>query len=354
MERLAIMASTGSGSVVASPELQIWGWGIDPSTVLELEGLVTAFDTPGGRVRAVDGVSLRVAAGRTLCIAGESGCGKSVTALSIMGLLADKARIEAGRIVFRGRDLVPLSPTERRRLRGRELAMIFQEPLTALNPVLPVGEQVAEVFRIHGTAGPKEARERALALFEQVHIPDAARRFGEYPHQLSGGMKQRVTIAMALAHRPALLIADEPTTALDVTIQAQVLNLLAELQREIGMAMVFVTHDLAVVAQIADEVAVMYAGRVVERAPVAELFERPAHPYTRGLLASRPRPGQTRHDGTPLPSIRGSLPPLGQRAGGCAFRDRCPMAEPRCALEQPALRPVAPAHEAACLLLEAA
>jgi oligopeptide/dipeptide ABC transporter ATP-binding protein len=322
--------------------------------VLELEGLVTAFETPRGRFRAVDGVSLRVDAGRTLCIAGESGCGKSVTALSVMGLLADNARVEFGRILFRGRDLVPLPPAERRRLRGRELAMIFQEPLTALNPVLPVGDQVAEVFRIHGTAGPKEARERAMALFEQVHIPDATRRFGEYPHQLSGGMKQRVTIAMALAHRPALLLADEPTTALDVTIQAQVLNLLAELQREIGMAMVFVTHDLAVVAQIADEVAVMYAGRVVERAPVAELFERPAHPYTQGLLAARPRPGQTRHDGTPLPAIRGNLPPLGQRATGCTFRDRCPRAEARCASETPALRPVAPGHEAACLLLGAA
>jgi peptide/nickel transport system ATP-binding protein len=327
------------------------GWGIDPGTVLELEALVTAFDTPRGRFHAVDGISLRVDAGRTLCIAGESGCGKSVTALSIMGLLPDNARIQSGRIHFRGRDIVPLSPAERRRLRGRELAMIFQEPLTALNPVLPVGEQVAEVFLIHGTARAHEARARALELFEQVHIPDPVRRFHEYPHQLSGGMKQRVTIAMALAHRPALLIADEPTTALDVTIQAQVLNLLAELQRKIGMAMVFVTHDLAVVAQIADEVAVMYAGRVVECAPVADLFERPAHPYTRGLLASRPRPGQTRHDGTPLPSIRGSLPPLGTRAAGCAFRDRCPQAEPRCAQSEPALRRVAPAHEAACLLL---
>jgi oligopeptide/dipeptide ABC transporter ATP-binding protein len=294
-----------------------------------------------------------VNAGRTLCIAGESGCGKSVTALSVMGLLADSARVVSGRILFRGRDLVPLPPAERRRLRGREMAMVFQEPLTALNPVLPVGAQVAEVFRIHGTAGARAARERALALFEQVRIPDAARRFEEFPHQLSGGMKQRVTIAMALAHRPALLLADEPTTALDVTIQAQVLNLLAELQREIGMAMVFVTHDLAVVAQIADEVAVMYAGRVVERAPVAELFERPAHPYTQGLLAARPRPGQTRHDGTPLPAIRGTLPPLGQRAAGCAFRDRCPRAEARCAQQQPALRAVAPGHEAACLLLEA-
>jgi peptide/nickel transport system ATP-binding protein len=226
--------------------------------------------------------------------------------------------------------------------------------MTALNPVLSVGEQVAEVFRIHGTATAADARARALQMLEQVKIPDAARRYGEYPHQMSGGMKQRVMIAMALAHHPALLIADEPTTALDVTIQAQVLNLLAELQRELGMAIIFVTHDLAVVAEIADEAVVMYAGRVVERAPVNDLFERPAHPYTRGLLAARPRPGQTRHGGSTLNVIPGSLPALHERGKGCAFRERCPRAMPRCAQDEPALQSVAPGHEAACHLLTAA
>jgi oligopeptide/dipeptide ABC transporter ATP-binding protein len=234
--------------------------------------------------------------------------------------------------------------------------MIFQEPMTALNPVLSVGEQVAEVYRIHHTAGPDEARRRALKMLEQVKIPDAARRYGEYPHQLSGGMKQRVMIAMALAQGPKLLIADEPTTALDVTIQAQVLNLLADLQRELGMAIVFVTHDLAVVAEIADEVLVMYAGKVVEQASVTDLFERPAHPYTQGLLSARPQPGRTRHDGVPLNVIPGSLPALHERGEGCQFRARCPKAHARCESVEPHLQAVAgqPAHQAACHLLDTA
>ncbi|HEY6134989.1 MAG TPA: ABC transporter ATP-binding protein [Rubrivivax sp.] len=312
---------------------------------------MTSFRTPRGSFRAVDGLSLKVPMGKTVCIAGESGCGKSVTALSIMGLLPDNAHIESGQILFKGQDLVVLDAAARRRLRGRELAMIFQEPMTALNPVLPVGAQIAEVFRIHGSAGASEARQRALKMLEQVKIPDAARRYGEYPHQMSGGMKQRVMIAMALAHHPALLIADEPTTALDVTIQAQVLNLLAELQHELGMAIIFVTHDLAVVAEIADEVVVMYAGRVVERAPVLDLFERPSHPYTRGLLAARPRPGQTRHDGSTLNVIPGSLPALHERGSGCTFRTRCPRAMARCAEAEPALQAVGDGHEAACFLL---
>jgi peptide/nickel transport system ATP-binding protein len=332
-------------------DLPALGADVAASATLEVRDLVTSFRTPSGALRAVDGVSLSVPAGRIVCIAGESGCGKSVTALSIMGLLPDNALIESGRILFKDRDLVALDAAARRRLCGRDLAMIFQEPMTALNPVLSVGEQVAEVFRIHGTAGAAESRQRALQMLEQVKIPDAARRYGEYPHQMSGGMKQRVMIAMALAHRPALLIADEPTTALDVTIQAQVLNLLAELQREIGMAIVFVTHDLAVVAEIADEVVVMYAGRVVERAPAVELFERPAHPYTSGLLAARPRPGQTRHDGSALSMIPGSLPALHERGVGCAFRARCPQAMARCAEAVPALGAVGAGHEAACFLL---
>ena len=317
---------------------------------------MTAFSTPRGTLRAVDGLSLRVEAGKTLCIAGESGCGKSVTALSIMGLLPDNARIEQGQILFKGQDLTRLPADARRRLRGRELAMIFQEPMTALNPVLTVGDQIAEVYRIHGSADARGAREQALQMLERVKIPDCARRYGEYPHQLSGGMKQRVMIAMALANRPAVLIADEPTTALDVTIQAQVLNLLAELQREMGMGIVFVTHDLAVVAEIADEVVVMYAGKVVERATAVDLFERPAHPYTLGLLAARPRPGQTRRDGSTLNVIPGSLPALHERGRGCQFRARCPRAQALCAEAEPLLQPVVPGqddHQAACFLLAA-
>jgi len=325
-----------------------------PNTVLDVRDLVTSFRTRQGPVLAVDGVSLRVLAGQTLCIAGESGCGKSVTALSIMGLLPDNARIERGEILLRGQDLVPLDADARRRVRGRDLAMIFQEPMTALNPVLTVGAQIAEVFLIHGTAGAAQARAQALQMLQRVQIPDAARRYGEYPHQFSGGMKQRVMIAMALAHRPALLIADEPTTALDVTIQAQVLNLLATLQREMGMGIVFVTHDLAVVAQIADVVVVMYAGRVVERAAVQALFEQPAHPYTVGLLGARPRAGQTRHDGSTLQVIPGSLPPAHARGSGCRFQARCAHAHARCRQEEPALRPVGAAdsgHQAACFLV---
>jgi oligopeptide/dipeptide ABC transporter ATP-binding protein len=329
---------------------------IESTTALEVRGLVTSFRTPRGTLRAVDGLSLKVPAGKTLCIAGESGCGKSVTALSVMGLLPETAHVDAGQILFNGRDLLTLPASERRLLRGRELAMIFQEPMTALNPVLSVGEQIAEVYRIHGTASKVQARQRALKMLEQVKIPDAARRYGEYPHQLSGGMKQRVMIAMALAQGPQLLIADEPTTALDVTIQAQVLNLLADLQRELGMAIVFVTHDLAVVAQIADEVLVMYAGKVVEQASVTDLFERPAHPYTQGLLAARPQHGRTRHDGVPLSVIPGSLPALHERGQGCQFRARCPKAHARCEQAEPLLQVVngQATHQAACHLLDAA
>ncbi len=315
---------------------------------------MTSFKSARGHVRAVDGVSLRVAAGKTLCIAGESGCGKSVTALSIMGLLPENAEVEAGEVLFRGQDLLQLPERARRQLRGQAIGMIFQEPMTALNPVLTVGAQIAEVFLIHRSASPAQARARALAMLEKVQIPDPARRYDEYPHQMSGGMKQRVMIAMALAHGPDLLLADEPTTALDVTIQAQVLRLLRALQGEIGMAVVFVTHDLAVVAEIADEVLVMYAGRVIERADVFSLFERPAHPYTRGLLAARPRLGQTRHDGGLL-VIPGRAPQPGQRGPGCAYADRCQRAQPRCRTEQPALQPLSLAathastpHEVAC------
>jgi peptide/nickel transport system ATP-binding protein len=321
--------------------------------VLDVQSLGTSFRTPRGRLRAVHGVSFQVQPGQTVCIAGESGCGKSVTALSIMGLLPDNARADEGAVHFRGNDLLRLAPDARRALRGRELAMIFQEPMTALNPVQPVGRQIAEVFAIHGTASRSEAAPRALAMLERVHIPDAARRYGEYPHQMSGGMKQRVMIAMALAHRPALLVADEPTTALDVTIQAQVLRLLRELQAEMGTGIVFVTHDLAVVAEIADEVVVMYAGRVVERASVLHLFERPAHPYTMGLLAARPRAGQTRRSHGRLSVIPGVLPALHEQISGCRYQARCPRVQARCRSEEPGLQAVGSsaldgAHEVAC------
>ena len=322
------------------------------ASLLEIDGLVTSFRTPRGQVRAVDGVSLRVERGQTVCIAGESGCGKSVTALSVMGLLPDVARVDAGAIRFNGVDVLTLPPRQRRGLRGRALAMVFQEPMTALNPVQSIGRQVAEVFAIHGTAGRAEARDKVLALLRQVKIPDPERRYDEYPHQMSGGMKQRVMIAMALANRPELLIADEPTTALDVTIQAQVLHLLRELQRELGTGIVFVTHDLAVVAEIADRVVVMYAGRVVEQGGVLDVLERPAHPYTIGLLAARPRPGQTRHGGDRLAVIPGTVPSPLERIAGCRYQARCPRVQERCRVDVPALARVANGadeeHAAAC------
>ncbi len=321
-----------------------------PGSLLEIDGLVTSFRTPRGALRAVDGVSLRVERGRTLCVAGESGCGKSVTALSVMGLLPSSARIEQGAIRFEGLDLLALPPAQRRGLRGRAMAMVFQEPMSALNPVQTIGRQVAEVFAIHGTAGRAEAREKVLALLRQVRIDDPERRIDDYPHQLSGGMKQRVMIAMALANRPGLLVADEPTTALDVTTQAQVLQLLREAQRELGTGMLFVTHDLAVVAGIADRVAVMVAGRVVEQGSVLDVLETPAHPYTIALLAARPRPGATRRGGARLPAIPGAMPSPFERVDGCRYRARCPRAQARCGTDDPVLARVARGHDhvAAC------
>jgi peptide/nickel transport system ATP-binding protein len=326
--------------------------------LLQVEGLVTTFRTPRGPVRAVDGVSLRVERGQTVCIAGESGCGKSVTALSVMGLLPDSAQVEAGTIRFDGVDLLALPPAERRGLRGRSLAMIFQESMTALNPVLSVGHQIAEAFAIHGTAGRREAREKVLALLRNVRIPDAERRYDDYPHQMSGGMKQRVMIAMALANRPELLLADEPTTALDVTIQAQVLQLLKQLQREQGTGIVFVTHDLAVVAEIADRVVVMVGGRVVEQGGVVDVLAHPAHPYTVGLLGARPRRGQTRHGGHRLAVIPGTVPSALAPIDGCRYQARCPRAQARCRAEAPPLAAVAhgadDGHAAACHFPEGA
>ncbi len=325
-----------------------------PDSLLEIDGLVTAFRTPRGALTAVDGASLRVERGQTLCIAGESGSGKTALALSVMGLLPDGARVERGAIRFNGVDLEGLSATERRRLCGRSLAMVFQEPMSALNPVQPVGRQIAEVFAIHGTAPRDEARARVLALLRRVGMDDVERRYGAYPHELSGGMRQRVMIAMALANRPELLVADEPTTALDVTIQAQVLQLLRELQREQGTGIVFVTHDLAVVAAIADRVAVMVAGRVVEQGGADDVLRRPAHPYTLALLAARPRPGRTRRSGERLVTIPGVPPSAFERVEGCRYQARCPRVQARCRAEAPALARVTPAdadaqeHEVAC------
>jgi peptide/nickel transport system ATP-binding protein/oligopeptide transport system ATP-binding protein len=295
----------------------------------------------------VDGVSLDVARGRTLGIVGESGCGKSVLSLSIMRLVAHPGRIASGRVLLEGRDLGALSAAEMRGVRGRDIGMIFQEPMTSLNPVHSVGFQITEAIRAHEPrASGQTLRDRGIAALRRVRIPAPERRFDEYPHQLSGGMRQRVMIAMALACEPKLLIADEPTTALDVTVQAQILDLLRELQAETGMAIILITHDLGVVAEMADDVAVMYAGKVIERATARDLFEDPQHPYTLGLLGSIPRLDEERDR---LLAIRGSVPPPFALPPGCRFEPRCPFSINSCREAQPPLLGVAPAHEAACI-----
>jgi peptide/nickel transport system ATP-binding protein len=320
--------------------------------LLRVEGLVTAFETEGGVVRAVDGVDLTVEAGRTLGLVGESGCGKSVTALSIVGLLPrPAARIEAGRILFDGTDLAQADEATLHRIRGRHIGMVFQEPMTALNPVQRIGRQVGEALRLHRGLDARAALTRAVELLHDVGIPDPELRVSEYPHQLSGGMRQRAMIATALACGPELLIADEPTTALDVTVQAQVLDLLRTLRRERSMGLLLITHDLGVIAENCDEVLVMYAGRVAERGPVAELFAEPRHPYTRGLLASMPRletPRKTR-----LPVIEGAVPSLAAMPEGCRFAGRCPWRTEQCRREVPALRAIAPNRAVACHHAEA-
>jgi peptide/nickel transport system ATP-binding protein len=312
-------------------------------TVLELRDVSVTLPTDRGPLRAVDSVSFAVAPGRTLAVVGESGCGKSVTALAIMGLLPDRAQL-GGSIRLGGRELTTLDAEDRRLKRGREMAMIFQEPMTSLNPAFTAGEQVAEALRLHQGLSPKAAFDRAVEMLDHVRIPEAARRAKQYPHQLSGGMRQRVMIAMALACRPRLLIADEPTTALDVTVQAQILSLIDELKAETGTAVVLITHDLGVVADHADEVAVMYAGRVAERAPAAALFATPQHPYTVGLLGAAPslEGGAGR-----LASIEGTVPDLRAPPPGCRFAPRCPFAIARCET-QPPLAELSPGHRAAC------
>ncbi len=315
-----------------------------PTPVLEVAGLTLDFRQDGRTLRVLDGVSFRVEAGRTLAIVGESGCGKSVTALAVMGLLPPTASI-GGAIRLAGRDLTAISAEDRRKLRGGEMAMIFQEPMTSLNPAFTAGEQVAEALRLHQRLDHTAAFAEAVRSLDRVRIPDAARRARQYPHQLSGGMRQRVMIAMALACKPRLLIADEPTTALDVTVQAQILALLDDLKRETGTAVVLVTHDLGVVADHADDVAVMYAGRIAEQAPAATLFARPEHPYTAGLLGAAPGEGIP---GERLASIEGTVPDLRNPPPGCRFAPRCPFTIARCTDAVPPLAEVATNHRSAC------
>ncbi|MFI6700419.1 ABC transporter ATP-binding protein [Streptomyces sp. NPDC050509] len=303
--------------------------------LLEVRDLHVEFHTRDGVAKAVNGVNYSVAAGETLAVLGESGSGKSVTAQAIMGILdMPPGRIPQGEILFRGQDMLKMSNDERRKIRGRKIAMIFQDALSSLNPVLSVGYQLGEMFRVHQGLSKKEAKAKSIELMDRVRIPAAKDRVNDYPHQFSGGMRQRIMIAMALALEPDLIIADEPTTALDVTVQAQVMDLLAELQREFNMGLILITHDLGVVADVADKIAVMYAGRIVETAPVHEIYKRPAHPYTRGLLDSIPRLDQKGHE---LYAIKGLPPNLLKIPSGCAFNPRCPSAQDICRTEVPAL-----------------
>ncbi|MBK1838678.1 ABC transporter ATP-binding protein [Azospirillum sp. YIM B02556] len=314
--------------------------------LLDIRDLRTHFDTPDGTVRSVDGVSYRLEARETLGIVGESGCGKSVTALSVLRLLpTPPARFAGGEIRFQGTDLLGLSEREMRRIRGNRISMIFQEPMTSLNPVLTVGRQIAEAVTLHQKIGRRQAWQRAVEMLRLVQIADPERRAGEYPHQMSGGMRQRVMIALALACHPDLLIADEPTTALDVTIQAQILELLRDLQAKLGMGIVMITHDLGVVAECCDRVVVMYAGRKVEEASVADLFERPLHPYTRALMASMP---SLQGRGGRLAEIPGMVPAPQELGTGCAFAPRCPLATERCRRETPDFTGAATGHGVAC------
>jgi oligopeptide/dipeptide ABC transporter ATP-binding protein len=318
--------------------------------LLEVRNLRTRFTVDERELYAVDGVSFEIDAGRTLGIVGESGSGKSVTALSLLGLLREPGKVADGKVLFEGRDLLELPERELERVRGDRIAMIFQEPMTSLNPVMTCGDQVAEPLVIHRGASWREARAEAAALFRKVGIADPERRVREYPHQMSGGMRQRVMIAMALACRPQLLIADEPTTALDVTIQAQILELLAVLRKELKMAMLLITHDLGVVAERCDEVLVMYAGQVVERAPARELFTSPRHPYTAGLLGAIPalQPVKRGAD-RKLREIKGMVPPLHALPAGCRFQDRCEHVEQRCRDEKPPLDRVSPERLVRCI-----
>jgi len=314
--------------------------------LLEVDDLRTYFSSDDGEFRAVDGVSFSVDSGKTLGIVGESGCGKSVTSLTVMGLLPSRgARIASGSIKFAGQDLSTIAKDEMRDLRGNRLAMIFQEPMTSLNPAFTIGDQIMEGLMRHKGLSKAQAREAAIAMLRKVNIPAPEKRVDDYPHQLSGGMRQRAMIAMALACGPELLIADEPTTALDVTVQAQILDLLRDLQRDLGTAIMLISHDMGVIAEMADHVAVMYAGRIVEQAPVDQLFDAPQHPYTIGLLGSIPRLDHTKER---LAAIEGSVPDPLNPPQGCRFSPRCPFVEAECRTEQPSLREIAAGHAVAC------
>ena len=320
--------------------------------LLEVKGLKTHFFTDEGVVRAVDGVDFYINKGETLGVVGESGCGKSVTALSIMRLIPQPpGRITEGQILYDGKNLLDLTPAQMRKIRGKEISMIFQEPMTSLNPVFTVGEQIAEALRLHEGLGRRDAMDKTVEMLKLVHIPNADRRVKEYPHQLSGGMRQRIMIAMALSCNPKLLIADEPTTALDVTIQAQILELLNELKAKLGMAILLITHDMGVIAETAQRVVVMYAAKVAEEAAVGELFKEPLHPYTQGLLRSIPRIDLAATQKTKLETIPGTVPTLrGAEKPGCRFAPRCAFAKPMHFENTPELKEVRPGHKVACFL----
>ncbi len=319
--------------------------------LLRIEDLKVHFHTDDGWLHAVDGVDIVIERGETVCVVGESGCGKSVTAMTVLKLLPmPPGRIVAGRVLWQGRDLVPLSNDEMRQIRAREIAIVFQEPMTALNPVYTVGQQIAEVLQLHEKLGKRAALARAVEMLELVRIPTPQRRVNDYPHQFSGGMRQRVMIAMALACSPKLLIADEPTTALDVTIQAQILELISELKERLGMAVMLITHAMGVVAETAQRVVVMYAGKVIEEAPVHQLFAHPRHPYTQGLIRSIPRIDLAATHKQALEAIPGVVPKLINPAEGCRFAPRCKYAMPACTTATPALREVSPDHKVACIL----
>ena len=319
--------------------------------LLEIRGLKTHFKTDDGMVQAVDGVDIKIGRGETVCVVGESGCGKTVTAHSVLKLIPmPPGRIVDGQILWQGRDLVPLDAEEMCKIRSKEIAIIFQEPMTSLNPVYTVGEQIAEVIRLHEGLNRHEALERTVEMLKLVHIPNPGKRVHDYPHQFSGGMRQRVMIAMALSCKPMLLIADEPTTALDVTIQAQILELLAEMKSKFGMAIMLITHAMGVVAETEQRVVVMYAGKVVEEAGVEQLFGEPRHPYTQGLIRSIPRIDRAATERTRLEAIAGVVPSLLRPAPGCRFAPRCRFATDICRREIPPLREVSPGHKVACVL----
>ena len=323
--------------------------------LLEIKGLKTHFKTDDGWLHAVDGVDIAIDAGETVCVVGESGCGKSVTAKTVMKLIdMPPGKIVAGQVLWQGRDLVPLGPAEMQKIRAKEIAIIFQEPMTSLNPVYTVGEQIAESVRLHEGLSKRAALERAVEMLKLVNIPTPDRRVNDYPHQFSGGMRQRVMIAIALACNPKLLIADEPTTALDVTIQAQILDLMQELKDRLGMAVMLITHAMGVVAEVAQRVVVMYAGKVVEEAPVRELFGNPKHPYTQGLIRSIPRIDTAAIHKVRLEAIPGTVPKLIEPAEGCRFAGRCKYYTPPCSAATPPLIQVAPGHKVACILHSAA